>query len=83
MIAHLNIADIGSDRLYHPCTFVAEDHGPRAIERAVEIVVVAVAQPRRDPLHQYLATDRLVVFDIRDGELVGIVEKTEARTAGA
>ena len=75
MIADLDVAHIGPDRLDDPCTLVAEDHGPRAIQRAVEIVVVAVAQPRRDGPHEDLATDRLVVVDIGDVELVGIVEK--------
>ena len=75
VIADLDVAHVGADSLDDAGALVAEDHGTRTVQRAVEVVVVAVAQAGRDRPHQDLATDRLVVLDIGDGELVGIVEE--------
>jgi hypothetical protein len=54
---------------------VAEDHWSGAFQRAVEVVVVAVAEPCGDGADEDLSTDGVVVLDIGDVELIGTVTK--------
>ena len=69
-VAHPYLPSIRTDGLDHACTLVAEDHRTRALQRAVEVVVVAVTQPDRNRPDEDLAADGLVVLDIDDVEHV-------------
>ncbi|SRR5258706_5981305 len=75
VITNSDVAHVGPDRFDDAGTLVAEDHGTRALECAVEVVVVAVAQPGGNRAHQDLAADGMVVLDLGDIELVGTVTK--------
>ena len=70
-----DVAHVGPDGFDDAGALVPEDHRSRAAERAVEVVVVAVAQPGGDGAHQYLAPDRIIVLHIGDVELVGTVKQ--------
>ena len=75
MVSDVDVAHVGPDRLDHAGALVAEDHGSRSVQRAIEVVVVAVAEPRGDRSHEDLTTDGFVMLDIGHLELVGIVNK--------
>ena len=75
VVADADVAHVWTDRLDNASPFVAEDHGSGAMERAIEIVIVAVAQPGGNGSHQDLATDRIVMLHVGDDELIGIVEQ--------
>jgi hypothetical protein len=75
VIADVNVLNVGTDGLDDSRTLVTEDHRPRPVQGAIEIVIVAVAQPCGDGPHQNLASYWLVVDDFGDIELVRVVKQ--------
>ena len=73
MITDTDVANVGPDRLDDAGALVPEDHRTRPLQRAVEVVVVAVAEAGGHRSHEDLAADRVVVLDIGDVELIGTV----------
>jgi len=75
VVADGDVAHVGADSFDDTRTFMAEDHRTATAERAVEVVVVAVAQPGGDGSDEHFTADRLVVFDVGDDQLVGAVDQ--------
>lgn len=75
MITHADVAYVGSDRFDDARALVTQDHRSRALQCSVEVVVIAVAQPRRDGSNEDFTADWRVVLDIDEIELVGTVTK--------
>ena len=75
VVADTDAAHIWTDRLDDAGALVTEDHRARTHQRAVEVVVVAVAQPGSNRAHEHLATDGLIELDISEVQLVGTVTK--------
>src|SRR4051812_37648951 len=75
VVAHRYVAYVRPHCLDDSSPFVTEDHGAAATERAVEVVIVAVAQTGGHRSHKHFATDRRAVLDIGDREFVRVVEQ--------